>query len=296
MIEFKKMKISVVINTFDEEKNILRAITSVKDFANEIVVCDMFSEDKTVEIAKKLGAKIITHKKTDFVEPARNFAVEQATGDWIFVLDADEEISVDLANQLKQLAQEDKTDYVSLPRKNIIFGKWMEHSRWWPDYLVRFFKKGKVVWSDRIHQPPETSGKEFKLDAIEQNAIIHYNYNTLDQYLERMVRYSRIQSVQLQENGYNFNWCDLIRKPTSEFLSRYFAGEGYKDGLHGFCLALLQSLSEFLVYIRVWESQKFKEVEEAEIVNEVNKAANEADFWLVQKSNNPFKKILHKLR
>ena len=296
MIEFKKMKISVVINTFDEEKNILRAITSVKDFANEIVVCDMFSEDKTVGIAKKLGAKIITHKKTDFVEPARNFAVEQATGDWIFVLDADEEISVDLANQLKQLAQEDKTDYVSLPRKNIIFGKWMEHSRWWPDYLVRFFKKGKVVWSDRIHQPPETSGKEFKLDAIEQNAIIHYNYNTLDQYLERMVRYSRIQSVQLQENGYNFNWCDLIRKPTSEFLSRYFAGEGYKDGLHGFCLALLQSLSEFLVYIRVWESQKFKEVEEAEIVNEVNKAANEADFWLVQKSNNPFKKILHKLR
>lgn len=296
MVEFNKMKISVVINTLNEEKNILRVLTSVKEIADEIIVCDMFSEDKTIEIAKKFGAKIITHKKTDFVEPARNYAISQAESDWILVLDADEELSFDLGKQLKEIAQNDKHDYVFFPRKNIIFGKWMEHSRWWPDYLVRFFKNGKVTWSDKIHQPPTTTGKELKLDASEQNAIVHHNYNTLDQYLERMIRYSRIQSSQLITQGYQFDWHDLIRKPTSEFLGRYFVGEGYKDGLHGFCLAFLQSLSEFLVYVRVWEAHNFKEAEEDAVLDEVNKAADEIDYWLVQRNRNPLKKILHKLR
>jgi glycosyltransferase involved in cell wall biosynthesis len=290
------VKISVVINTLNEEKNLPRVLTSVKEFANEIIICDMHSDDKTVEIAKKFKAKVITHERTDYVEPARNFALRQASGGWILVLDADEELSVKLAEQLQKIVEENKGDYVVIPRKNIIFNQWMEHSRWWPDYLVRFFKNGKVIWSDKIHQPPDTSGKELMLEANEQNAIIHYNYDTIDQYLERMIRYSRIQSEQLLKDGYQFSWSDVIQKPTSEFLGRYFLGEGYKDGLHGFCLAFLQSLSEFLVYARIWESRHFGKVDGPSVLSEVKKATDEVDYWVAQKTNNPLRKILHKLR
>ena len=117
------IKISVVVNTWNEEKNMGRCLESVKEFAEEIVVCDMESTDKTVEIAKKLGAKVYSHKLTYYVEPARNFAVSKATGSWILVLDADEELSGSLTRKLKVVAKEDKVDYVEIPRKNIIFGK-----------------------------------------------------------------------------------------------------------------------------------------------------------------------------
>src|SRR3989344_1312352 len=109
-------KISVVINTLNEEKNIERAMKSV-NWAGEIVVCDMYSEDNTVEIAKKLGAKICFHKKTNYVEPARNFAISKATGDWILVLDADEEIPDSLSKRLQEIAEKmHQINFVEIPR------------------------------------------------------------------------------------------------------------------------------------------------------------------------------------
>src|SRR3989344_3276878 len=136
-------KISVVINTLNEEANLPRALASVKSFANEIVVVDMMSDDKTVEIAKKAGAKVYEFKRVGYVEPARNFAISKAEGDWIFILDADEELTASLSRELSKIAKNGSADYVRVPRKNMIFGKWVEHSRWWPDYNIRFFKKGK---------------------------------------------------------------------------------------------------------------------------------------------------------
>ncbi len=117
-----------------------RAIVSVKKLASEIVVVDMHSDDDTQKIAKKLGAKVFTHKRTGYVEPARNFAIGKATGEWILILDTDEKVSKILADRLKQISADDNSaDYYRLPRKNIIFGKWIKHSRWWPDYNIRFF-------------------------------------------------------------------------------------------------------------------------------------------------------------
>src|SRR4030042_3360237 len=183
-------KISVVINTLNEEKNLPRAIASVKGFAEEIVVCDMHSDDKTAEIAERLGANVYEHEKAGYVEPARNFAIEKARGKWILVLDADEEVPNSLAGKIKNIVSEPDADYFRIPRKNIIFGKWIKHSRWWPDYNIRFFKKGNVTWNEVIHSVPLTKGKGTDLDASEDAAIVHHHYETIEQYIDRLNRYT----------------------------------------------------------------------------------------------------------
>jgi len=289
-------KISVVINTLNEEKNLPCALTSVKNFANEIVICDMHSDDGTVEIAKKYGAKVYKHKKTGYVEPARNYAINKATGDWILILDADEEISSSLRKSLGEIADEQfhtrrapsatlgvsiPADYYRLPRKNIIFGKWVKYSGWWPDYNIRFFRKGYVSWSEIIHSVPETRGKGLDLEADEKNAIVHYHYQTVEQFIDRLNRYTSIQSRELIKDKYEFDWRDLIKKPVGEFLSRYFQAEGYKDGLHGLTLSMLQAFSEFVKYLKVWQLNSFKLVHAdiEEVVEMMKRSEGELHYW-----------------
>lgn len=281
-------KISVVINTLDEEHNISGVIKTVS-WADEIIVCDMHSEDKTVEIAKKMGAKIFFHKKERFVEPARNFAISKASNEWILILDADERIPENLAKKLIEIVSgTEQIDYVRLPRKNIIFGKWMQAAMWWPDYNIRFFKKGKVKWGDQIHRPPETIGQGIDLPADDKYAILHHNYQTIAQFLERMNRYTDIQAQELAGEGYKFNWKDLFQKPLDEFLSRFFAKEGYKDGLHGLALSFLQAFSFMVVYLKLWEMGHFREqdIDLIELKNQKDKSAETINYW-VKKTKDP---------
>lgn len=276
-------RITVVINTLNEEKNIAKAIASLQGFADEIVVVDMESSDETVAIAKKLRAKVFKHQRTGYVEPARNFALSKAKGDWIFILDADEILPKTLQKKLLTIIKTSKNDYFRVPRKNIIFGKWIKHSRWWPDYNIRFFKKGHVSWNEVIHAVPMTSGRGADIPAKETFAIVHSNYPTLELYLERMNRYTTIQARTLVAEGYKFNWTDLLRKPLSEFLSRYFVGESYKDGIHGLALSLLQSFSELTLYLKIWQENKFNEENPTiwEIKEELKKSETELNWWLI---------------
>ncbi len=275
------MKISVVINTRNAESLLAEAITSVKKIADEVVVCDMESEDGTLDIAKKLGAKIYKHKKEGYVEPARNFAINKATGDWVLILDADEKLTPQLLSLLKDKALNGEADFYRLPRKNLIFGKWMKHSRWWPDYNIRFFRKGFVTWNEVIHSVPMTTGKGEDISDSEENAIIHQNYRNLDEYLQRSIRYASIESVELIKNGYDFSWKDLVTKPANEFFSRYFFGLGYKDGIHGLAVGLLQSFSELLIYLKVWENKKFieNEVSLREVNHVISKNIKDLKYW-----------------
>lgn len=275
------VKISVVINTFNEEQVLTRVLASVKNLADEIVVVDMGSTDNTVQITKKFKAKVYAHKKVDYVEPVRNFAISKATGDWILILDPDEEVSLNLAKKLEGIVEKPDADYYRLPRKNIIFDKWIKHSRWWPDYNIRFFKKGKVVWSEIIHSVPETHGTGKDLEAAEENAIIHHHYQTIDQYVTRLNRYTTEHAKLLAKDGYKFSWQDLIKKPTAEFVSRYFAGEGYKDGVHGLALAFLQTFSELVLYLKTWELEKFgeKELHIKDVVSSMKEAESDVHYW-----------------
>lgn len=290
------MKISVVINTFNEEANLRRCLESIKDLVDEIVVVDMHSSDGTVAIAKKFGAKVFQHQYTRFVEPARNFALRHAQGDWILVMDADEELPKTLATKLKEIAQEDQVNWVEIPRQNIIFGQWISHSRWWPDYLPRFFKRGKVSVPAKIHAPYEKEGRGIQLPAEEENALIHYHYESIFQYLERLNRYTDIQSEELKKKGYLFHWQDLIVKPANEFFSRFFAAEGYKDGLHGLVLALLQAFSELIVYLKLWEKGGFAEANISGLGTVMEKIIRDYLYWQQKTSPNIFEKFRLKVK
>ena len=296
-------KISVVINTWNEEKNLPRCIASVKGFADEIVVVDAMSSDDTVSVAKSYKAKVYLYTKSfTHVEQLRNFALNKATCNWILVLDADECLPVSLISSLKQISDNSEGDYYRLPRKNIIFGKWIKHSRWWPDYNIRFFRKGYVSWDEAIHSIPLTKGKGIDLEPKEENAIIHYHYQSIEQYIERMNRYTGVQAKNLTESGYKFIWSDLVKKPANEFLSRYFLGEGFRDGLHGFTLAGLQAVSEFMVYLKVWQTEKFKDqsVDLQKMLSLMKETESDFNYWkadaLLRKNGGLKQRIKRKFR
>lgn len=294
-------RISVVINTLNEEKNLPRAIASIKGLADEIIVVDMQSDDRTKEVAEEHGALVYDHKRTGYVEPARNFAIAKAVGPWVLVLDADEEIPPKLAKKLRVIAEKEGADFYRVPRKNIVFESWLRHSRWWPDYNIRFFKKGKVTWNEVIHSVPMTEGKGIDLLAEEELAIVHHHYTSIEDYLIRMGRYTDIQAKNLIKEGHRFIWKDLVKKPLSEFLGRYFSGEGFKDGLHGLALSGLQAFSEFILYLKIWQSEKFlpQATTDEEVVREFKQATDEVDWWLTEtaiKTKNFLTSIPHRIK
>lgn len=254
-----KTRISAVINTRNEAENIFDCLKTLT-FCDEIVVVDMESEDNTKEIAKEFTDRIYDHAKTGFVEPARNFAIKKALGDWILIVDADERIPKTLAVKLIQISNQGEADFVRIPRKNMVFGEWLQHSRWWPDYNIRFFKKGSVEWQEEIHSVPITYGTGINLEKESSLAIEHHHYRSIDEYFIRALRYSNQQAKELIDSGYKFDPVDIIKKPIGEFLSRFFAGEGYKDGLHGLVVALLQFFSILLIYLKVWQHEGSKSV------------------------------------
>ena len=274
------MRIACVTVVKNEEQQIVKALGSVTRWVDEIIVVDMQSRDRTVQLARRFTEKIYSHPDVGYVEPARNFSISKATAEWILVLDADEELPPSLGSRLRSLINQ-QADYYRLPRKNIIFNKWIKYSRWWPDYNIRFFKKGCVSWNERIHAVPETYGQGVDLPASEENAIVHHHYTSVEQFITRMNRYTSVEAEMLIKEGYTFAWKDLVKKPIEEFLSRYFFAQGYKDGVHGLALAGLQAFSELVLYLKVWQKGGFRQQQLplAKVVGILRKLEQEVHYW-----------------
>ena len=292
------MKISAVILTRNEELMINDCLKSLKGIADEIVIVDDYSTDKTIEIAKKYTKNIFLHKGQGYVEPSRNFAIDKATHEWILVLDADERIPESLAKQLKEIALENTKNVITIPRKNIIFNKWMKGGIWWPDYQIRFFKKGTVVWQNEIHSAPQITGEVFRLNPEENCAITHYNYSSVSQYVTRLDRYTTIEAENAITKGKTVVWQDAIGYPVHDFLKTFFAQKGYIDGLHGLCLSLLQAFYAEVVFAKIWEHKKFEEVNHPQFLKhfiyEVALLSNEFRYWAAHVAANTSKNIIKK--
>lgn len=247
------LKLSVVINTKNSASTLESCLRSVRSLANEIIVMDMHSTDKTVELAKLFKAKVFTHPDVGYVEPARNAAIAKATGDWILILDADEEIPETLATHLETLLPETSADAYFVPRKNIIFGSWTKGG-WWPDYLLRLFRAGTVSWSDEIHSVPDVQGKTEYLPEDERYAIIHHNYHSIDAFIDRAQRYGEIAA---EKKRLTADPGDALTAWADEFLRRYYAWHGKDDGRKGFMLSLLQASAEVITHAKVWEKSGY---------------------------------------
>lgn len=294
--------LSVVTVAWNEEKNLPRMLESVKDLAEEIViVVDDDSSDDTEKIARKYTKKVFTHKHVGIVEPIRNFALKKATGDWILLLDADEIVTQELGVRIQEIVKNNSCDYVLIPRKNIIFGKWITSDHWWPDYVYRLFKKDSIQWDDAIHSIPFTRGQEERIEPKEDFALVHYNYPSIENFVEKLNRYTTAQKEILIKKGYRFMPKDLVLKPLDEFIRQFFARKGYLDGVHGLALAGLQAFSEFVLYLKVWNEEGFfQELVDPRIVgNLVKEKSHEYKWWEYQvriNSSNFITKIWLKIK
>lgn len=248
-----KPRISAVINTLNEENNIRSCLECLR-WCDEIVIVDMYSEDNTVEIAREFTDKIFFHERIMYFDAARQFAVDKASGDWILLVDADERIPKQLATRLIQIANSNvEFDIYLIPRKNYILGKWIQHTGWYPDYQMRFFKKGYLNFTSDIHNFYRPKGKIHALEAKEGNSIVHFNYLNSEQFIARLNKYTTIESNQLSDKKVPFKIYYLITKPFREFYERFFKAKGYKDGVIGFILSYFMAFYRFLTWVKYWE-------------------------------------------
>lgn len=298
-----KPLISAVINVRNEAESLAKCLRSIQSIADEIIVVDMHSTDESVKIAQNAGAKVYPYRFMRFVEPARNFALSKATGKWILLLDPDEYLNKYLKKELLNITKRNDVDYVKIPRKNIIFGKWIRHSNCWPDYLIRFFKKGAVTWKKEIHSQPSVKGNGLTLLDSEKLGIRHNNYTTITQFILRAIRYSGIQADELKAQDYKLKTSDFILKPIQEFNSRFFFSEGYKDGMHGLIFCIMQAFAIALIYIRLWEKQgsQDKTLLKESFVSASLEGSFEYSYWFTkfftdEYSPNFFKRTLIKIR
>lgn len=287
--------LSVVIVAWNEEKNLPRVVASVADLADEIVVVvDKASTDNTAQVSKKLGCKVFSHDHMGIVEPMRSFAVSKAKHEWILLLDADEEVTEELASKIREVTKESSVDFVRIPRKNIIFGKWIKSDHWWPDYVYRLFKKDALTWDKAIHSIPFTRGKGMDLSPVEQFSIIHHHYTSIFEYVDKINRYTDHQKTS------GFVTSDLITKPLDEFIRQYFSRHGYRDGIHGLALSLLQAFSELVLYLKAWQERGFlsEDIKPESIGKMANDKMIEFKWWQYQAKideGNIFGKFWYKL-
>lgn len=285
-----KQKITAAILTKNEEKNLPFCLKSIS-WVDEVIIVDDNSTDKTIILAKKAKAKIFKRKLDDFASQ-RNFALSQVKTPWVLLIDADERVTPQLAEEIKLAVKSKKFNGYRFPRKNVIFGKWVKYSGWYPDWQLHLFKTKKGKYIKKVHEQVKIEGRVSEL----KSALLHNNYQSISQYLTKIVPYTSLEAENLIDSGYKFAWVDLLKKPLGEFLRRFFAEEGYQDGIHGLALSLLQAFAELIVYLRIWEKNGFLPQETEGVFSEIEKASSQIDYWIAQKSPSSLKKLQLKIK
>jgi glycosyltransferase involved in cell wall biosynthesis len=281
------MNLSVVIITVNEEANISRTLASVKplvaDGKGEIIVVDSGSTDRTVEIAKSFGAKVFVEEWKGYAAQ-KNSAIDKAKGDWILSLDADEELSSNLAaeitaaltdqslrennqgvpdcatDRLQAILQVQRDSGIPLSRftfgywlrrNNFFLGRWIKHGGFWPDPKMRLFRRGAGRFEDRsVHEDVRLEGPEGTLD----NALIHHSYPTLSDYIDHMNRYSSLGAEMVAAKGrVRFSFVNIVLRPMFSFIYNYFFRLGFLDGREGLLLHLYHGVYVSWKYAKAWE-------------------------------------------
>ncbi len=246
-------RLSVVVITLNEEKRIERCLRSVR-WADEVVVVDSFSSDRTVELAAKHADRVVQHEYDgDIPQRERGFAL--TTGSWLLYVDADEEVSAELREEIRSvLASGGAADGYELPRKVFIFGKWMKHGGWYPDYTFRLFRHDKYrAEPAEVHGGFTVEGRRGRLDGF----LNHYTYESIAEYLSKMNDYTSLQlSNRLREHPRGgASLFRLVLSPVSHFIRKYVSNGGFKDGYDGFLVAVLGSVYTLALYAKLWEYQ-----------------------------------------
>jgi (heptosyl)LPS beta-1,4-glucosyltransferase len=249
------MKISATIITLNEEENIAEALETLA-WADEIIVVDSESIDRTVEIALRFTDKVITQKWLGYARQ-KNFATEQATNDWVFNLDADERITPELQRRIETLKQNNNTDAAAfeMPRKVFYLGRWIKYSGWYPDYKIRLYNRTKGCWQgDYVHESVKVEGAVKRLDGD----ILHYTVRNASEHHLRLDRYTTLAAQEAFEKGKRSSFAKMAFAPFATFIKSYLFKRGFLDGYQGLAIACFAAHYVFLKYIKLWELQNGK--------------------------------------
>lgn len=254
-----KVPVTVVINTLNEERNLPFALRSVSSWAGEIVVCDMHSDDRTVEIARAHGAKVCFFERVGFADPARAFAIGQASHEWVFVLDADELVPRPLSEDIASLVASARADVFRVPRLNYLLGVPLQHLGWGPDRdgQLRLFKKSAVEVTSQIHDffHVRPDARVETLKYAEGHGIVHFNYIDLNHFIEKLNRYASIEAKQAFERGEKASFPRAVVAAGREWLNRYLRNGGYREGWRGLYLTAMMSMYRLATYGKLTELQ-----------------------------------------
>lgn len=246
-----KLPISLVIITLNEEAHIERCIRSAP-FVDDIVVVDSLSQDRTVEIAEKCGARVFQEKWRGY-GPQKALATSLAKNSWILSLDADEALSPDLADEIMQSFSDlDSGAGYLFPRRSLHLGRWIGHGGWYPDYQLRLFNKDKSNWnSAALHEKVEVR-RQLKM----KRDLLHWVFEDLSDQVITNDKYSSLGAQQWAEAGRRFSVFKLLTKPPTKFVETYFFKAGFRDGLPGLIIAVSAAYSVFLKFAKLWEIER----------------------------------------
>lgn len=249
--------LSVVLATYNEEKNLESCLISVRGLADEIIVVDGSSTDRTRDIASKFSARVFKVPNLPMFHTNKQLAVDKARGDWILQLDADEVVTPELAQEIKSVTSHAPYAAYYLPRKNFFLGRWLKKGGQYPDYLIRLFKKGAAYFPQKsVHEQIVVDGPVGTLSGH----LLHYTAPTFGRYLTNANRYSSLTATQLEQQRLPLSSLNLLNycvlKPVITFCTLFLRHKGFVDGMPGLIFALFSGLHWPIAYLKYWEANE----------------------------------------
>ena len=248
-------KISVVINTYNAEQHLEAVIRSVEGF-DEVLICDMESTDGTLDIARRMGCRIITFERKQYsiVEPAREYAIHEAQHEWVLVVDADELVTPELKDYLyRHIQQEGCADGLFIPRKNYFMGRFLRCH--YPDHILRFFRKDKTHWPPTVHSTPEVGGRVERIAAGRKElALIHLANDSVENIVAKTNQYTRNELERKRHRHYGT--MAMLWRPFFRFFKTYVLKGGFRDGKPGFIKSVLDGYYQFVFLAKKYEEEE----------------------------------------
>lgn len=248
------IKLSAVIITFNEEDKIGRCIDSLKEIADEVIVVDSLSTDRTAEICGSKGATVISQLFLGYIEQ-KNFALDKANFDYVISLDADEALSPELITSIRTIKQNFKADAYEFNRLTNFCGKWIRHGGWYPDTKLRIWNKIKGRWGgtnphDKVIMESNSIIK--KLDGD----LLHYSIDSIDQHIDQIQKFTTIAAYALHEKGKETSIATILLNSSFKFIRDYFLRFGFLDGFYGYVIAKNSAFAKYLKYLKLYELNK----------------------------------------
>lgn len=247
------IKLSVVIITFNEEKDIENCLKSVEGIADEIIVLDSFSTDRTEDICKKYDILFVQHTFDGHIQQ-KNRAISHAKFNYILSLDADEVLSTDLRKSIIEIKQDWKFDGYYFNRLNNYCGKWIKHSGWYPDKKLRLWKKEKAKWGG-VNPHDKVILDKNATDSYIKGDLLHYSFHSIEQHLAQVNKFSTIKAEGLFAKNKKANWLKACSSAFFKFISSYFIKLGFLDGFYGLVISFISAMSNFLKYAKLKQLQ-----------------------------------------